>query len=239
MSVSPGTEWFMEQAWNRVIASTRMDPSQLHLLPISGAAVVGHNQAACYPPSCVLLDEPDDLLRGAILVEANLPCHRDKHRIAIYEDVDPADSTAVAIMAAKLRHEVRHACGQHLFDLDDLAQCLASWKVGDLPGGAALYHHKPIELDANAASASFLRQHYPDEVGAILDGGDGVLARSKTPPGDLLDLPAKTVAFMFGLREVAEDPTRSSSGLTFANRLGQIHPRCRTLWEALVASRLE
>jgi len=176
-----------------------------------------------------------------MLVEANLPEHRKKHRIAIYEDVNPDDPIGVATMAAKLRHELRHAeqrdaCGEELFSLDELAGQLVSWKAGGLPCGGSLYHLKPIEVDANAASAMFLRESYADDVEAILKGENGVLARSNTAPGDLLDLPAKTVAFMFGFREVAEDPVRCSSGLSFVQRLRLISPRWGELWAAMAVS---
>jgi hypothetical protein len=232
----------MEDAWNRAVRAAGIAPSRVHLLPIPGVAVRGFNQAACYPPDIGLVDDPVDLLRGAMLVEANLPEHRAKHRIAIYEDVDSDDRVAVATMAGTLRHELRHAeqrdaCGGELFSLDELAGQLVSWKVAGLPRGGLLYHLKPIEVDANAASAMFLRQSYGDAVEAILKGEDGVLARSNTAPGDLLDLPAKTVAFMFCFREVAEDPIRCSSGLSFARRLGLIDQRWTELWAALAASR--
>jgi hypothetical protein len=81
-----------------------------------------------------------------------------------------------------------------------------TWKVGGLPNSAVLYHLEPIEMDANAASALFVRCSYPETLAALLASEDAVLARSNTPPGDLRDLPAKTVAFMFVLREIAEDP---------------------------------
>jgi hypothetical protein len=170
-----------------------------------------------------------------------LPEHRDKHRVAIYEDVDHDDPVAVAIMAATLRHELRHAeqreaGGDELFALDELAEQLVSWKIGGLPKAAPLYHLKPTELDANAASAMFLRQGYAAHIDAVLDGGDAVLARSNTPPGRLDDLSTKTVCFMFCLREVAEDPARSPSGLPFRDRLRLIDLQWAQLWDAMTAA---
>ncbi len=230
----------MLSAWDDVVRVSGLDPSRVHLLPVPGAAVADHNKAACYPPHIDLQDEPHDLLHGAMLEEANLPEHRDKHRIAIYEDIDGDDPLAVAIMAGTLRHELRHAeqreaWGGDLFALDELADQLVSWKVGGLPKAAFLYHAKPIELDANAASALYLRERYPTQLRAILDSEDGVLARSNIPPGALDDLPTKTVCFMFTLREVAEDPIRSPSSLSFRNRLRLVAPRWARLWDAMDA----
>jgi hypothetical protein len=45
-----------------------------------GAAVRGFNRAASYPPGISLVDDPDDIIRGEALDEANRPEHRDKHR---------------------------------------------------------------------------------------------------------------------------------------------------------------
>jgi hypothetical protein len=241
MTASAETEPFMLTVWDEVVHSSGLDPSQVHLLPVPGAAVPEHNKAACYPLHIELIDEPHDLLRGAMLAEANLPEHQDKHRIAIYEDVDADDPTAIAVMAATLRHELRHAeqreaWGDDLFALDELAEQVVCWKVGGLPKAASLYHLKPTELDANAASAMFVREHYPDQLQAILESEDGVLARSNTPPGSLDDLPTKTVCFIFCLREVAEAPIRAPSGLSFRNRLRLINSRWAGLWDAMDAA---
>jgi len=136
-----------------------------------------------------------------------------------------------------LRHaEQRAVCGDTLFDLDELAEQLVAWKIGGLPRAAALYHLKPIELDANAASAMFLRRCYPSHVASVLESDDSVLARSNTPPGPLVDLPAKTVAFMFCLREVAEDSARSPSGLSFRNRLRIVGQEWAHLWDHISAT---
>jgi hypothetical protein len=117
MSASPHTEPFLEQAWGLVLARAGVNPERFDLLPVPGAAVAGYNQAAAYPPGETLVDNSEDLLRGELLREANSPEHRAKHRIAIYEDVDPEDAEAMAVLLGKLRHEVRHAeqrdaCGQ-------------------------------------------------------------------------------------------------------------------------------
>ncbi|HEX3804854.1 MAG TPA: hypothetical protein VHV75_18660 [Solirubrobacteraceae bacterium] len=231
----------MEGAWNAALSDSNLPASSVHLLLVPGSAVQDHNKAACYPPGKELIEEAGDLVSGSVLAEANSPEHIDQHRIAIYEDVDEADPVAFAILAGTLRHELRHAeqrvaCGGVLFALDELAEQLVLWKVGGLPGGALLYQSKPIELDANAASARFLHRHFSDVVEKILEGPDAALARPNTPPGDLSDLSAKTVAFMFCLREVAEEPARFPSGLPFSARLRLIGPEWAELWERACAT---
>ena len=107
-------------------------------------------------------------------------------------------------------------------------------KVRQLTNGSIWYQFKPIEADANAASALFLRRHYPGALDAILDTADAPLARSNTGPGDLRDLPAKTVGVMFNLREVAESP-ESWDGLPirFVDRLRDESPEAARIWETL------
>jgi hypothetical protein len=176
MSVSPTTEAFMADAWNAALNHANVPADEFHLLPVPGAPAPGGNKAACYPPRRRLWDEEDDLLRGPILDEANLPEHRNKHRVAIYADVNPADPVALAILGATLRHEIRHgeqriACGQSLFELTELLDYLLDWKLRDLRGGV-FYQFKPVELDANAAAASFLRASFPGEIEGVLDTDD-------------------------------------------------------------------
>lgn len=230
----------MLKPWDLAVQASGLSHNEVHLLPVPGAAVSGYNQAANYPAGRTLIDDPEDLLHGDMLAEANHPDNINKHRVAIYEDVDRDNPVAVAILAGKLRHELRHAeqrvaCGEGLQELVDLAEDIIRWKAGGLPSSAVLYQLKPTELDANAASAMLLNALFPTQVQAVLESQDVALARSNTPPGDLLDLPAKTVAFMFLFREVAEEPERSAS-LTFTGRLGLINRRYAAMWQTLCSS---
>lgn len=93
---------------------------------------------------------------------ANGPDVRDRHRVAVFADVDWDDPEQEAVLAGFLRHEVRHAeqwdeLGQDFFDLYDLAELVCQWKVGGLPRGGILYGLIPAEMDANAAAAKLLR----------------------------------------------------------------------------------
>lgn len=242
MSCSPEVEPFLEALWLDALADAEADPDRYHLLAVPGAAVSGHIKAATYPPGRMLIDDPEDIIRGSTLAEANLAEHQYKHRIAIFEDIDEDDPVAVGIAAGKLRHEIRHGeqrerCGQVLFDLDDMLYDLILAKVGGLPGSALWYQLKPIEADANAASARFLRRSHPEVIEEILVSDDAPLARSKTAPGALDHLPAKTVAAMFGLQEVAHDPaTWGGSPIPFENRLRAVDPRAARLWADLSAA---
>lgn len=60
------------------------------------------------------------------------------------------------------------------------------------------------------------------------------MARSNTPPEAIADLPAKTVAFMFIFREIAEDPAHFAN-ISFERRLEHISAEAAAGWQALAA----
>lgn len=230
------------EQWRLAVAHAGVDEADVHLLSITGRAGPDAPKAATYPAGNPLVEESDDLIRGPALVEANTAEVINKHRVAIYADFDEGDPVELAIVGGKLRHELRHveqrmsAASSDLFALDELADQIAKWKAGGLAGSSVLYNLKPIEIDANAASAKFLREYHAAVIADILQGEDASLARSNTPPGSLEDLPAKTVAFMFLFREIAEDPARALDGMTFESRLSLLSPLAAAQWRALAGA---
>lgn len=238
MTVSPEVSPVVATQWQLGLAEAGIGEADAHLLAVDGRAPDDEPKAACYPAGRVLVDEPGDMLRGPALEEANSSTVINKQRIAVYADFDEDDPLELAMLGGKLRHELRHAeqrlhpVGPELFSLAELADEIARVKVGGLPKGALLYNLMPIELDANAAAARFLRTHHGALVADILRGDDAVLARSNTPPEAIADLPAKTVAFMFIFREIAEDPTHFAN-ISFEHRLGRISVEAASCWQAL------
>jgi hypothetical protein len=228
----------LQRAWDEALQSSLLDGSQVHVFPVPVAAAFHEQTAICYAPDIELVDEAPHLLCGATLIEANSPEHKHKHRIAIEVNIDDDDPLATAIVAGKLRHELRHVeqrlvCGEQQGQLGALAHQLVEWKVGGLPESGTLYNLMPEELDANAASATFLRERFLPQVEALLHSDHAVLALSRTAPGRLVHLPAKTVCFIFELREVAEVCGRSPSGLSIRDRLGRIDPQWADVWDVL------
>ena len=98
-----------------------------------------------------------------------------------------------------------------------------------MPRGGILYGLIPAEMDANAAAAKFLRERRPEAINMVLNSDYNALARSNTDPGPLTDLPTKMIAFLYLLREVADDPTRSQ-GITFEERLRRVSERAARTW---------
>jgi hypothetical protein len=92
-------------------------------------------------------------------------------------------------------------------------------------------------MDANAAAAMFLSARFPELIDHILATDNAPLARSNTGPGELTDLPAKTVAQLFAFREVAEAPaTFDNSPVPFATRLRLVDLNAAIIWGRLVSN---
>jgi hypothetical protein len=80
----------------------------------------------------------------------------------------------------------------------DVAERVLAVKLRGLPRGRIFTNLIPLEQDANAASAMFLRRRWPDAVAVLLeDDGDAPLARSLTPPGSHETLVTRLIAFLY------------------------------------------
>jgi hypothetical protein len=107
-------------------------------------------------------------------------------------------------------------------------------KLAGLPRTATFTNLKPIEQDANAASAMYIRNRFPQAVDSLLDDiDDAPLVRSLTPPGRHETLVARMIAFLFLYEELcsafAEEWTWSFSEFLEHD----IAPGAGALWENL------
>jgi hypothetical protein len=168
--------------------------------------------------------------------EAELPEHRDKHRIAIFHDAPIAADLASALMGALLRHELEHArqfdvAGVTTLDIhDNLLQPAIQRMAGGLPGSAVFYNFTPLEMDANAAAAQYQRDHHRDAVDAILVSDQSQLARALMPPNDPSTLLTRTVACLYLFRDVCEAMT---GRVPFDKRLDAYDKRAGQIWREL------
>jgi hypothetical protein len=229
----------VEDEWQRALADAGIAREQARLWLCQGFGAGGDGTAAkCYKR---WLDIDDDLfLSPDQKREAESDEARPLHRVVLFEDYgDDLGDTLIPTVGGLLRHELHHA-GQYeavepsVFDIDDLLDEAIRVKVGGLPGGPAFYNQKPVEQDANAAAAMYLRKHHPDHVDLILDGPMSHLARSLTPPESFDTLLARTVACLYQYRDVC---VRWWDSMDFALRLGALDKRAERLWRELDAAR--
>ncbi len=184
-----------------------------------------------------VIDPDQHLVTEGLADELNAPPLRSVHRVVVRRPAE-SDPVAIARFAGKLRHELEHArqweaCGRVVFQLSELADRALAAKISGLPRGRVFTNLKPVEQDANAASAMFLRKRWPDAVDPLLrHEEDAPLARSLTPPGPLETLPARMIAFLYLYHDLC---AALVTGWTFAEFLETIVPGARKLWQALDA----
>lgn len=122
----------------------------------------------------------------------------DTYRIVVFTE------RTVEGIAAALRHELEHslqrdAHGQRLLEVHGVAEAVICERVGGLPGGGFLYQVIPDEMDANAAAAIFVREHFGvDRIDELLRAGDsdGGAFRSLVGPSPRNTLPERMVRFL-------------------------------------------
>lgn len=238
MPVSANAELPLIDAWGVALAHAGLNDDDFYLLSCPGAVLDGYAKAASYEPGTT--PKADDLLSGEVLVEANEPEHLVKHRVAVFEDADWDNPVNTAIMTATLRHEIEHArqrmvCGKVLFDVDQYADDVISYKAGGLPGSNVLYNLKPVEQDANAAAAMLLTALFDlSIVEAVLESPDASLARSLIPPGRWETLLPRTISFMYLFADAAEAESRQENGISFDRRLDVVSKQAGDLWRDLM-----
>lgn len=143
---------------------------------------------------------------NALLDEMNSEACIDATRIIVWSD------RTVEGLAALIRHELEHAVqnaahGTDVEGLYHLALQVLSVRVGGLPGNGLLYGTIPNELDANAASAVFVRERYGEaRIRELLEARDpdSGAFRSLVGPAPVESLPERLLAFFMLHRDLCE-----------------------------------
>lgn len=234
---------FMGGEWDRAVADAGLDPETVAYWIADETPDEIRDRGAMYftpgrdpDPPYALTDEQ--------YAEATSPEFCGRHRIVIHLDYElPAglsDDAVKAYFAAVIRHELEHARqqqaqgGQEALEVDqNLVDPVLSHKAGGIKGGAVFYNYKPMEMDANAAAAVYVRTHYGDVVDELLETSIANMVRSNTVPEDPGSLLRRTVCFLFQFRLIAErlaDPIPVAEHL----RLYGGHEAAE-LWEFLTA----
>ncbi|MGI9658425.1 MAG: hypothetical protein ACR2OD_05910, partial [Gaiellaceae bacterium] len=192
--------------------------------------------AVYYAAGLLVEESTTDPSLIALVTELNHPSNRSKDRFCIWTDVP------VPLIAARMRHELEHArqCRAHsvaLWALTDLVGDVLAETVGESPGGAALYNASPVELDASAAAAWFVRRRYGDDIAMeLLDSAhaeaDGPNLRLHLGPGPLETLPARMLAFLWQF-PAACTAFEHRTGTPVALALEAVWPGAEQIWSRL------
>jgi hypothetical protein len=183
------------------------------------------------------IEADENLVTEELAAELNSPENLHRHRVVVRRPLT-SGPVAIAAFSGKLRHELEHArqwnaCGHAVFQLSELADWVLSRKLVGLPSGRVFTNLKPLEQDANAASAVFLRRRMPDAIEALLDDpGDAPLARSLTPAGSPETLVTRMVAFLYLYEDLCA-ALEATWAIGFAEHLDEIAPGAGALWRTL------
>jgi hypothetical protein len=108
-------------------------------------------------------------------------------------------------------------------ELYGIAENVLSERVGGLTGGGFLYQTIPVEIDANAAAAIFVRGRYGTErIDELLNAGDSTSAalRSLVGPPPLDTLPNRMIRYFATIPDLCDRLIELRSNYSsFARRL--------------------
>ncbi len=163
---------WVDDLWLAALADTGIDAEDALLLTIPGEQSKNGYSGKTWSRGS-LIDELEDCeALGERLAAANSDEGRAVRRVALW--IDQSSEGAAAI----LRHELEHAVqldldGQALQDLHDRALDVLIRLAGGLAGSGSLYNVIPMEADANAAAATFVRSRFGHErIDSLLQVGD-------------------------------------------------------------------
>ncbi len=242
MSHSPDAEDFIVAQWEAALNDARVSPADYHLITCPGAPVPDHAPAVSFRRGHVV-----DGSEGGIVVTADKLLEAEQYaqlnRVATFEDWDEDDPVAMAFLAGLLRHEIEHGIQRdkcpNSFELYDLTEAVIRHAVQDTHNWRELINTQPIEWDANAAASMYLRHHtvHQAAVPDLLAGPHTFLVRSELGPGDPQKLVARTVGYLYSLRDACLKQEARQS-VTFDVLIEGMVPGAGALWRELDAARL-
>lgn len=229
----------IHEEWEAALDDAGLTSEQCVLLLSDRPPTEKGRGAQWFQPGMTIQADDDDLVTEELAEEANSLENRDRHRIVVRRTL-ANDPVSVAGFSGKLRHELEHArqwdaCGLPAFQLNELADWVLTPKLRGIPRGSIFTNLKPVEQDANAASAMFLLARWPDEVTLLLDDPDNApLVRSLTPPGSFDTLVTRMIAFLYIYEELcAALEARYKWAISFADHLDGIALGAGALWKTL------
>jgi hypothetical protein len=225
----------IEELWLEALADADLNPDDALLYLLDGEKS-SHGNAGRYLHRHLRIDPENEAPEiGPILDEANHDDCIDQHRIVVFTD------RTIEGIAALIRHELEHARqyeaqGQPLSELGGVAEQVIRERVGDLVGGGFLYQVIPIEMDANAAAALFVRTHFgADRIDKLLaqNDKDGSGFRSLVGPPPIETLPERMIRFLATMPDLCESYAERAD-LSFAMLLNAHWPGAGDIYERLL-----
>lgn len=167
--------------WEAALEDATISSEDARLYCLAGGPHDDGRSGIWFEPSSTVYGISEFPFSAPQLTDLNSPAQRSKHRIGLFVGIRSV------VLAAKLRHELEHACQwdtggkKDLLDFSSQVYDLGSTCFGGLPQSGRFYNLVPTEQDANKAAASFARARFsPATIAAELERSDAVLFRSPT-----------------------------------------------------------
>lgn len=224
----------IEKVWLAALDDTEIDPAAALIYTLDGET--GDEYTAYWYPRGTWI--PANGEPNAIHLPLDEMNHDDcigADRIVVYID------RTIEAIAALIRHECEHARqydvhGQNLIELHGLTVGVIRERVGDLPGGAILYQAIPVEMDANAAAAQFVRTRFGasriDELLKACDK-DSAAFRSLVGPPAIETLPDRVILFLATVPDLCQCYADRNE-FAFPRLLDDCWPGAGAIWCQLV-----
>ena len=227
------------EVWLAALEDAEIDSDNALLFPFRAVSATDGN-CACYWRRGMSID-PEDVpveLNWAF-VDLNQPDSIKSYRVAIGTD------RSIQGIAALLRHELEHARqfdahGAQLRHLYDAALDILNIRAAGLPGGGVFYQWIPMEFDANAAAAMFVRARFSDEtINQLLlaEDPDRAAFLAIASPGPIETLPERMLFFLASMSNLC-DRWSEQTGWDFPGRLDSSWRGARDAWTQLRELRL-
>jgi hypothetical protein len=202
------------------LADAEIDPDEA-LLYVLGGEKGSNGYGARYLHRHLHIDPEGETVEiHPFLDEMNHEDCIDTYRTVVFTD------RTIEGIAALIRHELEHARqrevhGQRVMELYGIAEHVIAERVGGLAGGGFLYQVIPVEMDANAAAAVFVRDQFDgDRIDELLRVGDkdSSAFRSLVGPPPIETLPERMIRFFATIPDLC-DRFADRNNLTFTRLL--------------------
>jgi hypothetical protein len=227
----------LQELWREAISDSGLDASKLQHFD-AVRVVRGGAGAQWWAPGTSVLEPPVELeLAVEDAASADAPPLFEKHRVATAPIGGLEPPAMEAVLAAKLRHELEHACqwdvwGREPFDLMKLVLEVHRRKMGGTIYGT-FRNQMPIEDDANAAASVFVRRVRPDSVEDLkYHDAYGPLFRSVVKPPNPQTLVSRMIGFLFQHRDEVQ-ALAADAGVPEADYIGFFSNSGAQVWLAL------
>ncbi len=191
--LQPALDPEIEELWLAAVTDAGVDSDHAIVFTLPGTAATVERVGAMTWPRPFRIDPGGSPELDALLPVMNGPeCIRSA-RVALW--TGRANEGITGLMRHELEHARQYDVHRQLHGLYEVAQDV----VATVPRGGWLYQAIPVEFEANAAAARFVRGHFGGQrIDELIDAKDDDIALFRSPvvPSPIESLPERMVTFL-------------------------------------------